>query len=126
MNETQVDTLQGTSGDAVGQFDVTGDTDFSSWSPGLLTATSVDNVNSAFNFLYEGDGTFSFTLNSSFSTSATFTGIDGYFQGNTPSGAMFAEVEYNYTAAEVVPEPGTAAMIAGLFAFVWVALRRRA
>ena len=109
INESQLFILTATSGDTVGQFDVTGTGDYDSWTPGTLQGIGDGNVGSVGFASYIGDGTFSTTINSTYTTSATFDGSDGYFQGNTPSGTFTGEVIYTYTP---IPEPATASMIA--------------
>lgn len=63
-----------------------------------------------------------FTLNSSYSTTATFSGANGFFQGNTPTGQYEVEVIYTYSP---VPEPSTYAALFGAAALAFVGLRRR-
>ncbi len=124
LNVSQAFALDATSGDTVGQFDNTGAGDFASWTPGTLTASDSGSLASAVFSQYEGTGSIAFTVNSTFTTSATFDGSNGFFQGNTPSGQFFAQVVYDYSPS-VVPEPSTYALLAGLMAFSAIALRKR-
>jgi len=129
INESQDFALDPTSGDAVGVYNNTSDTDHASWSPGTLEGADSGAVNSAF---FAGfttttlDETISYTINSTYSTSATFDGELGYFQGNTPSGQFFVEVTYDYSAAPApVPEPSTYGALLGLAVLGFVGTRRR-
>ena len=70
---------------------------------------------------YQGSGSFNATIHSIFSTTATFNGTDGYFQGNTPNGAFAGTVTYTYSP---IPEPATASMMA-LVAAIGFLIRRR-
>jgi len=110
VNASKLFVLSATSGDTVGQFDNTGAGDYDSWTPGTLQGIGDGDVGSIAFASYIGSGTFSTTINSTYTTSATFDGSQGFFQGNTPSGAFVGEVIYTYTA--VIPEPTTASMMA--------------
>jgi hypothetical protein len=121
INESQVFSLDATSGDTVGQFNVTGAGDYDSWTPGDLEGIGDGNVGSVAFGSYTGTGTFSTYINSTYTTSATFDGSDGYFQGNTPSGTFIGEVLYTY---EPIPEPATASML-GALVLVAAWIRRR-
>lgn len=126
FNETQIFNLDATINDTIGQFDAqVGEGDYASWSPGTLSESATGTIASSLNSDYEGAASVAYTINATYLSSASFEGEDGYFQGNTPSGEFFVSVVYDYTAAVVVPEPGTYALIAGLFAFTWMAVRRR-
>jgi len=107
LNESQNFLLGPTSGDTIGEFNVTNQGDFASWSPGVLTASGSGILNTGFTTPFIGSGNVSFAINSTYTTSATFSGELGFFQGNTPTGQFFAEVEYI-----VIPEPGTIALFA--------------
>jgi len=123
INATQVYTLSATTGDTVGQFDATLDTDYADWTPGLLTAGDSGNIYSGVWNQYEGTGQFSITINSTYLTSATFEGSNGYFEGNTPSGEFYAKVVYDYSC---VPEPSIlTGLVAGLFGLLVMARGRR-
>ena len=122
LNESQVFNLGATSGDTVGQFDVTAFSDYASWSPGTLEAGDSGVVNSIAHSVYQGNGNLSFSINSTYTTSASFSGETGFFQGNTPSGSFFAEVTYEYAA---VPEPSAYGLLIGLSALSWIVIRRR-
>lgn len=116
IDASQVFSLGATSGDNLGEFNVTASSDYASWSPGTLSATSAGTVNSSVFADYIGTGTFNGTVLSTFYTSASFDGSDGYFQGNTPNGMFTGEVLYTYS----IPEPATASMmaLAGLIALL--------
>jgi hypothetical protein len=121
LNVSQVFNLDATSGDALGSFDVTSFGDYADWSPGSLQAGDSGLVNSAvYGSVYEGTGDLNFTINSTYTTSATFSGNDGYFQGNTPNGSFFVEVTYDF-----VPEPSSYAALTGLLMLALVGVRRR-
>jgi len=124
MSESQVYSLSETTGDPLGEFNATLDTDYANWQPGLLTAGDSGNISSSVWGSYEGTGQFSITINSTFVTSATFEGGNAYFEGNTPTGEFYAEVVYEYEYVDV-PEPGTLTMlIAGLFGLLVIARKR--
>jgi hypothetical protein len=112
--------LGATSGDALGVFNVTAGSDYANWSPGTQSASSGGYVDSSVFSDYIGLGTFTGTVRSSFFTSASFSGSEGYFMGNTPSGAFDGKVIYTYT----IPEPATAPLMA-LVALVGFWIRRR-
>jgi hypothetical protein len=120
IDAQQIFGLGATSGDAVGEFNVTAGSDYANWSPGTLSASSGGYVDSSVFSDYIGLGTFTGTVKSSFFTSASFNGSDGYFQGNTPNGAFDGKVIYTYT----IPEPATASMMA-LVAAIGFLIRRR-
>lgn len=123
LNESQAFNLGATSGDTVGSFDVTEASDYDTWSPGVLESGDGGVVNSAvYDSVYTGTGDLTFTINSTYTTSATFSGDNGFFQGNTPSGDFFVEVIYTYTP---VPEPSSYAVLFGLAALGLVSIRRR-
>ena len=121
IDAQQVFDLGATSGDAIGAFNVTAGSDYADWSPGTLSASSGGYVDSSVFSDYIGLGTFTGTVKSSFYTSASFDGSDGYFQGNTPNGVFDGKVIYTYSP---IPEPASASMaILVLIAGFWV--RRR-
>ena len=123
LNTSQEFSLAATSGDTVGAFNATMASDYSSWSPGTLEAGDSGVINPLiYASDYEGTDDLVFTINSTYTTSATFIGDDGFFQGNTPNGQFFVEVTYEYSP---VPEASTYATIFGLVIFVFVGLRRR-
>lgn len=117
VNQSQDFSLSATSGDTVGAFNVTGLSDYASWSPGTITRGGSGDVNDLFEGLYaqSGAGTFTLTSNTSYLTSATFSGPNGYFQGNTPTANVSASVTYTYTPT-VIPEPSTYALLGGFVA----------
>lgn len=117
LNVSQVFLLGATSGDTVGQFNITGESDYADWTPGTLQAIGESQINELVFSQYTGDGTYSVSLNSTFTTTATFDGSLGYFQGNTPTGAFSGEVTYTYSP---IPEPATASFmtLAGLIALL--------
>lgn len=117
VNNQQNFNLGVTTGDPVGQFDQTLLADYALFAPGLINQVEDANINNAFWAPYTGLGTFTVTLNSTFSTSATFQGSNGFFEGNTPNGAFLGEVVYTY----VIPEPASL----GLLAVGGLALIRR-
>jgi hypothetical protein len=114
VNQSQNFVLSATSGDAVGAFNNTGASDYASWSPGTISRGGAGNVNDLFKGLYSqaGGGTFTLTSNNSYLTSATFSGPNGYFQGNTPSANGQAIVTYTYTPT-AIPEPSAYAVLLG-------------
>ena len=122
INEGQVFNLSATTGDTVGEFNVTNNTDYALWEPGFIIAGDSGNITSSAWAGYTGTGQFSITLNSTYLTSATFEGSNGFFEGNTPCGGFAADVCYTYTT---VPEPGTLALLAGLFGLLVIARKRR-
>jgi hypothetical protein len=117
INASQVFNLTATSGDTVGQFDATGNGDYALWTPNTLTNGDSGNIHNSAWTDYVGSGDFSITINTTYLTSATFEGNDGYFQGNTPNGEVYAKVIYTY-----VPEPATLGPLA-LLGFI--GLRKR-
>ncbi|HPR83731.1 MAG TPA: choice-of-anchor E domain-containing protein [Pontiellaceae bacterium] len=121
INASQVFRLSGTSGDTVGQFNITGNSDYANWTPGTLQAIGASDINSLVFSQYTGSGTYAVSINPTFTTTATFDGSDGYFQGNTPSGLFAGAVTYTYSP---IPEPATASMSAlVILAAAWI--RRR-
>lgn len=120
LNASQIFNLDATSDDTVGQFNATGLGDYGIWSPGSLSAVGSGDINSLVWAGYTGTGTFDITINSTYTTSATFDGNDGYFQGNTPNGAFEGIVTYSY---EAIPEPASIAMI-GAIAGACIFVRR--
>jgi len=121
LNESQTFALGATSGDTVGLFNVTGNSDYVNWSPGILEAGDEGFVNSVvWDSVYVGTGNIDSTINATYSTTASFDGSNGYFQGNTPSGTFTGEVIYTYTP---IPEPATASMM--IFATLLTLLIRR-
>ncbi len=126
LNQSQIFNLGATSGDSVGTFDVTGESDYAAWSPGVLEAGDSGVVDSAvYSSVYEGTGDLEFAINSTYTTSASFSGENGFFQGNTPTGQFFVEVIYEYDAASPVPEPSAYAALLGLVTLGYVCVRRR-
>jgi len=123
LNINQLFALAATSGDTVGQFNNTGNSDYASWTPGTVQAFGDGLINSLVFSQYTGLGTYGVSVNSTFSTTATFDGSSGYFQGNSPTGAFSGEVTYTYTPAPI-PEPATASMLA-LVAAIGFLIRRR-
>ena len=119
--EENIFNLGATSSDTVGVFNNTGNSDYATWSPGMLAGIGSGNVDSSVWAQYQGAGTFNATIKSVFITSASFDGSDGYFQGNTPNGTFSGTVTYTYSP---IPEPASASMaILVLIAGFWV--RRR-
>jgi len=104
--EQQVFNLTPTTGDIVGQFDATLDTDYGIFDPGTITRTDSGNIAGAVWGDYVGVGNFTIDVEASYLTGATFDGSDGYFQGSTPNGEVYAQVIYNY-----IPEPATMALL---------------
>jgi hypothetical protein len=66
-----------------------------------------------------GGGTVDFTARALFTTTAIFTGDDGFFQGNTPNAQFEVSITYEY-----VPEP-TAMALLGIAGVVTMTFRRR-
>ncbi|MBC8378026.1 MAG: choice-of-anchor E domain-containing protein [Planctomycetes bacterium] len=106
--ETADFTLDPTSGDTVGQFDVTGLSDYMMHDFGTITKTDSGNIFSGVWGTYTGTGNFTIDIEASYLAGATFTGSDGYYQGSTPNGAVSAQVIYDYTA---IPEPATMVLL---------------
>jgi hypothetical protein len=108
INAFQAFNLAQSQGDPVGVFNATGLSDYASWSPGLLTGgNSGDIASTVWNDYKGGAGdTFTIAVNTTYMTTATFVGDNGFFQGNTPNGEFYGKVVYTYT-----PEPGTLSML---------------
>lgn len=111
--------LEATTGDALG-FTATGLGDYADWQPGTLTAGNGGDIHSMVWSDYVGTGDFQVSIKSLYLTSATFEGAHGYFQGNTPSGTFYGEVEYTYV---IVPEPATMSLL-GMGAIALLRRRR--
>ena len=109
INTTQVFALDATTGDDTDVFNATGLGDYADWQPGTLTAGDSGDIASAVWAAYQGTGNFTITVNSTFLTTATFLGSYGYFEGNTPTGALYGKVIYTYDAA---PEPASLSLLA--------------
>ncbi|HOF17933.1 MAG TPA: choice-of-anchor E domain-containing protein [Phycisphaerae bacterium] len=119
INQSQVFLLSATSGDPTGQFDATGAGDYAAWQPGVLTSGDSGNILESAWDDYKGTGVFTITVNTTYLTSATFAGSNGFFQGNTPDGELYGKVIYTY----VVPEPATLSLLA--LGGIALLLRRR-
>jgi hypothetical protein len=120
VNTNKSFSLAATGADPVG-FTATGGADYAIWAPGVATAKKGGNIGSLYFGEYTGAGSFDATIHCLFTTTATFNGTDGYFQGNTPNGAFDAKVVYTYSP---IPEPASASMaVLVLVAGFWV--RRR-
>lgn len=120
ISQQQLFALGATSGDAVGVFNATGESDYALWEPGNLTATGSGNIFSGVWGGYTGVGTFDTIVNAEINTTVTFTGLDGQVQYNTPAGTFSGKVIYTYTP---VPEPATASMM-GLAGLITLLVRR--
>lgn len=118
INTSQVFNLDPTSGDTVGQFNATGSSDYANWSVSETTAGDSGNIASIVWEDYVGSGDFTITVNTTYVTSATFAGELGFFEGNTPTGELYANVTYEY-----VPEPATLALLG--FGGLLIRKRRR-
>ncbi|MCX6034052.1 MAG: choice-of-anchor E domain-containing protein [Chloroflexi bacterium] len=115
LNAYQVFNLAGTTGDPCG-FTATHLGDYAHWQPGTLTSGDSGDIFSAVWGGYQGTGYFTVTVNSTYLTSATFVGNDGFFQGNTPNGELYGKVIYTY---DPVPEPATITLLCvGAFALL--------
>ena len=115
LNATHVFNLAGTTGDPIG-FTATLLGDYAHWQPSTLTSGDSGNIDGAVWSGYEGTGDFTITVNTTYLTSATFVGNDGYFQGNTPNGELYGKVVYTY---DPVPEPATISLLCvGALAFL--------
>ncbi len=110
INEAQAFNLAGNIGDIVGQFDADGGADYANWTPGTITAGDSGNIDSSVWSAYistgPADTTFDITVNTTYLTSATFVGSNGFFEGNTPDGEIFARVVYTD-----IPEPATMVLL---------------
>jgi hypothetical protein len=105
--EQQNFNLDPTTGDAV-EFTATLDVDYGIFDPGTIAKSDAGNISSGVWGDYVGAGNFTIDVKSSYLTGATFDGSDGYFQGSTPNGEIYAKVIYNY---EIVPEPATLCLL---------------
>jgi len=111
---TQNFSLTPTSGDPLGQFNVTAFGDYAYHDFGTITKQDSGNIFNGVWAGYVGTGNFQITIEASYLTGATFSGSDGYFQGSTPSGQVYAGVVYEY-----VPEPTTITLLTiGALAFL--------
>jgi len=99
-------TLGPTTGDPIGQFNATLGADYAYHDFGTITKQDSGNIASIVWGSYVGAGNFQITVEASYLTGATFSGSDGYFQGSTPHGEVFAQVIYNY-----IPEPATIGLL---------------
>lgn len=117
--------LSATTGDDTGSFNNTGLGDYTEWNATDANDADAGEINSAVWASgltgYEGTGSFDLLANGTQSTSTSgLGGVQTAQVVSTVSGT--AKVTYTYT---VVPEPATYALLAGLFAFSWIAIRRR-
>ncbi|AQQ10418.1 hypothetical protein L21SP3_02250 [Sedimentisphaera cyanobacteriorum] len=115
VNETQAFELEATSGDPVGEFNITTGDDYADWLPGQIEKYVIQEIASAVFGQYEasaGDEEFTLSFTPSMLTGATFEGENGHFEGSSPNAQGFAKVTYEY-----IPEPMTMALLGlgGLF-----------
>ncbi|ARN57315.1 choice-of-anchor E domain-containing protein [Sedimentisphaera salicampi] len=113
VNETQAFELDPTSGDPVGEFNVTTGDDYAEWVPGDIEKFVIQEIADAVWGQYEGTGEeFTLSFTPSMLTGATFDGENGHFEGSSPNAQAFAKVTYEY-----IPEPMTMALLGlgGLF-----------
>jgi hypothetical protein len=106
--QNQAFALEPTSGDPLGQFNVTNDTDYAAWTPPTITGGDSGDIHSTGWNDYIGTGDFAVNITSSYLTGASFTGNDGFFDGNTPNGSFYGKVIYTYE----IPEPATVGLLA--------------
>ena len=114
INEQQDFNLSGTTGDTVGEFNATLDTDYDVFAPGTVDGVTTGSLSGvvadSFGYITTTlNESIEFLVNPTFGTSATFSGTQGFFEGNTPNGTYDVEVVYDYT----IPEPSIA-MLGGL------------
>lgn len=125
INEQQVFNLATTTGDALG-FNATSLGDYETWTPGTVSGETTGNFDGAtatsLGYTTTTGQSIVFTLNSTFGTSASFSGANGFFQGNTPDGTYTVSVTYNYTP---VPEVSAFSLLASFSALAFMAIRRR-
>lgn len=112
--------LAANSGDALGFTSHLGG-DYGSYSFANLQGGGSGNVASSFIDLYKGTGSFDIDLQAMFGTIASFSGPNGFFQGNTASATITAAVQYTYNP---IPEPSTYAMVFGAMTLGLVGWRR--
>jgi hypothetical protein len=126
-SDTQDFSLSASTGDAFG-YTNTGDTDWATYDPiapaeGIGSGSYIGVVANAFGYTTTTlDESIAFTVNTRYRTSASFSGDDGFFQGNTPNASYTVEVTYEYTP---VPEASTYSAIIGFAVLGLVAARRR-
>jgi hypothetical protein len=119
--------LEATTGDDTIAFNNTGLGDYTQWNATDASDLSASDIaNGAWNLGDTGYiGTGNFNLLASGTQSTTTSGLGGVQTAQVVSNVSgTATVTYTYDAAPI-PEPGTYALIAGLCAFGWIAIRRR-
>jgi hypothetical protein len=121
INQTASLTLGANYNDLAGvaNFQV-GEQDYASWDPALISASST-TVIAASNFADWSAADIGLSLRTSYFTSASISGNNGYGLINTPNGVFAANVTYTYTA---IPEPSTYALILGVCTLGLVGWRR--
>jgi len=105
IDETQDFALGSTIGDPCG-FTVTNDVDYAYHDFNTITKQDSGDIISDVWAGYVGTGDFQITVKASYLAGALFSGNDGYYQGSTPSGEVYAQVIYNY-----IPEPATIGLL---------------
>ncbi|HLP09118.1 MAG TPA: choice-of-anchor E domain-containing protein [Opitutaceae bacterium] len=97
-----------------------GEQDYASWDPALISSSYTTSIGSAYFADWSSLSNITLSLDTSYFTSASISGNNGYGLINTPNGVFAASVTYTYA----IPEPATYALVFGALTLGLVGWRR--